>query len=238
MLPAVRPFTLLVAGGVGVAVLNGLSIWLRLLTAGAPAPLEELGAPFAGYPLLYRLFNTDGETNVPTWFTVLLLVGVAAVCAGIAAQFRRCGVGAGWRWTFLAVIFLYLSVDELAALHEETMPFMAQVVEAEGAFTFPWILIAAPLVVVLALFYAPFVWHLPRGIGVLLLLAGFLYVGGAIGMEAVGGHFYEGGQGYLSTGYVWATTVEELLEMAGAAVALYAVALFAQEKLPQPPVTA
>lgn len=237
MLPAVRPASLLAAAGAGIVVLNALSIWLRLTAAEVHRRPGAFDEPFPGFNRLFRLFQADGEANVSAWFSVMLLAATGACCAGIAARLRREGRGAGRRWGVLAGIFLFLSVDELAMLHEQTIPFMAEVVEAEGALSFPWIVIAIPLVVVVTLLYAPFVWALPRHIGGLFVLAGMLYVGGAIGLEALGGQFYDGGRGVWSQAYVWVTTIEELLEMVGAAVALYAVTRFADEMLPVRPLS-
>ncbi|WP_051515518.1 hypothetical protein [Candidatus Blastococcus massiliensis] len=161
---------------------------------------------------------------------------IAVVSLGISLALRRRGAPLRWYWGGLAAVFAYLSIDELAQVHEEASRQLEGIAEPGGALHFPWVVVAAPLVAVFVLVYARFLWRIPRHIAVLLVLAGVLYVGGALGLEVGGGSFV----GFNRT-YVLLTSLEELLEMVGAALALYAVARYADETVrtdDAPPATA
>ncbi|WP_040337016.1 hypothetical protein [Candidatus Blastococcus massiliensis] len=227
MLPAVRPATLLVTAAVVTLILTALSVWVRV-TALDPVSDALFGQhPPTGFAVAYRLFDADGEGNVPAWFSVLLLAMTALFSLGVSSLLRDRGAPLRRYWTGLAAVFLYLSVDELAMVHEELMPRLEQVVEAEGALTFSWVVVAAPLVAVFVLVYARFLWRLPRDTAALLVLAGALYVGGALGLEVVGGMVLDEVK-VVNLAYVLVTSAEEFLEMAGAALALYTVARYAR----------
>ena len=81
---------------------------------------------------------------------------------------------------------------------------------------------AAPLVILFALVYLRFLLHLPAGTRNLFILAGGLYVGGALIVDAVGANEWFQDKGitlaYLATG-----TLEELLEMQGVVVFIFAL---------------
>lgn len=227
MLPAVRPATLLVTAAALTSVLTALSVWVRVRALDPDSSALFGQDPPTAFAVAFRLFDADSEANVPTWFSVAMLLMIALISLGITTLLRDRGAPLHRYWAGLAVVFAYLSLDELAGMHEELIPRLSLVVEARGALTYPWIIVATPLVVAFALVYSRFLWRLPRRTAGLLLLAGALYVGGAIGLEAGGGLIVDE-DGRITLGYVLATSAEELLEMAGAALCLYAVADYAR----------
>lgn len=226
MLPAVRPATLLWTTVAVASGLTALSAWVRLLIVYSDEPLDEHAYPPPLRTVAHRLLSADGEGNVPAWFSTGLLGMIALVSLGIAVALRARHAADHRHWAGLAAVFAFLSLDELAGIHEELIPALGRVMETDGVLTFPWVLVAAPLVVVFAVVYAPFLRRLPRRTAGLLLLAGGLYVGGALALEMVSGTVFEENRGWNGP-YVLVTSAEELLEMLGAAVCLYAVADFA-----------
>ncbi|WP_129339722.1 hypothetical protein [Cellulomonas endophytica] len=195
---------LLAAASLGVAVLT---------VAGV---LPERVVPFAA-----RL-RVDEERSLPTLFQVLLIAACCAVAATTArAERLRGGPARGWR--LLALVLAGLAVDESLSLHEELTDPVRRVLGTSGALYFSWVVVAVPLVVLLAVVLLPFLRALPRRTVRALLLAGALYVGGAVGAEMVGGALFEAG-GKETYGYVAVSTLEELLEMAGMTVLLGATA--------------
>lgn len=74
--------------------------------------------------------------------------------------------------------------------------------------------IAAPLLLLVGILFAPFLRRLPRAIFLRFLTAGLLFVGGAFGLELVGGH-YVSSLGFGSSQYRIASSAEECLEIAG-----------------------
>ncbi|KAA3664499.1 MAG: hypothetical protein DWQ04_05380, partial [Chloroflexi bacterium] len=98
-----------------------------------------------------------------------------------------------------------------------------------GYLTFPWLIVFVPLVIHFAIVYLRFLLHLPTRIRNTVILAALLYVGGAVVVEAVSANrwFIDGG---VSFPYLAIATVEELFEMLGAIVFLYALLLVAKDE--------
>ncbi len=165
-----------------------------------------------------RLFSLDSERNVPAWFTVLLLLGVAVAMARAAfvefAQRR----GTAWGWSVLALGFVYLAADEQLGLHERLEQFADSVPDFGGIFHFRWVAAVLPVVLVVGIGFIPFLLRLPRPTAVRLVVAGAVYVGGALGMEMVGGIARAAGEPGIA--YVLSATIEETLEMLGGLLAL------------------
>jgi hypothetical protein len=169
-----------------------------------------------------RLVWVDGEANIPAWYSAGLLLLCAFLLGTItlAQHFRPDGRLAGW--LFLTVIFVFLSLDEIAQFHELSIAPLRQHFELTGYLHYAWILPAALCVILFGLGYVRFLARLPARTRQLFLLAGAVYVAGALGVEAVSGQqaFLHGEQ---NLAYHAITTVEELLEMAGITLFLYAL---------------
>lgn len=228
MVPIGNTRRLLTALGAAAIVINLVSLVLRLIATDPEIAAElesgERQPVFFGYQGLLRIFSVDQEANLASWLSATILLLSALVVWGIAAD-RRAAGDRWWRhWTFLSVTFAYLSADEAARLHESAEVVVDSLVDARGIFSFGWILLAAPIVLAFALTYFGFLRALPVTIGRLVLIAAALYVGGAMGVEAIGGLAYDlngGRKGSLA--FVLASSIEESLEMAGALVFLAAM---------------
>jgi hypothetical protein len=236
LLTDARRFTVLVLAG--VLALNTVSLVLRLLALRWDVSVidpDDIGpGGFPAFSVLLRQFSTDIEGNVPTWSNAALMLVAALLAWGVSIQAR---LAAGpWRrhWAVLAAAFAYLSLDEATGLHERTIPYVADVVGTGDLTNAGWGLVAGPITAVLALIYIPFLRGMPARTGRLLVAAGAIYLSGALGMEVVGAlslDVEELGDGFA---YVLASTVEELLEMLGVTVLLYAVLTYrASEVLPR-----
>lgn len=180
---------------------------------------------------LYQLFNFDEESSVPVWFSAIALVACAALLAAIARHaFKRQDKGARY-WALLGFIFLFLSFDEAAAIHEQLIPLGRRLVPTGGAFYFAWIIPYGIALAVLLVVLVPFLKSLPRQTMWLFLFAGALYVGGAIGLEMVGGAVISAaGIGGSLPAYHLVATAEETLEMLGIATFIYALIRYMAEQ--------
>ncbi len=90
-----------------------------------------------------------------------------------------------------------------------------------GAFYFPWVLLGAAFALIVACTYVRFLRHLPGDTRRLFLLGGALFVGGAVGIEIIGGIYVV--RFGATNPYAVISATEELLEMLGVIVFLHAV---------------
>ena len=170
--------------------------------------------------------DLDGEENcLPTWYQVCSLfacfIGLGVITlAKRAAQDR-------WarHWGFLALAFLYLSLDESVSLHEQLSK-LGHFFKGGGIVHDMWVIPALLLVAFFGLAYLKFLWHLPLQISALFIIAGGVYVFGAAGMEIISGHYLNTHQASLVNGenflYKMLDTVEETLEMLGIVMFIHA----------------
>lgn len=168
---------------------------------------------FPGLGTLHLLLYVDGEANVPTWFSVLLLFVAAQQLWQVADASRR--LRDGWQpyWRVLAVVFAYLSCDELAQFHEASdSPLQSATHESSGYLKYTWVILALPLVAAFAVAYLRFLRALAPRTRNAFLLAGVLYVGAAAGLEMVGGEI-DTVYGQDTMAYKLETVVEEGSEM-------------------------
>jgi hypothetical protein len=167
-----------------------------------------------------RIFNVAREQSLPTWYASLqaLLVSVTAW-----ALWR---IEAARGWLFVSLFFLYVSIDDAAAVHERvatalsetfpTLPFL------ESYPSFSWHLLVAPILAAGLLAVAVYQWRrIPTRRTLLLIGAGlaafaisqsFDVLEGVDGLfegwaEALGVADYTVGHGFRAS--------EEWLEMLG-----------------------
>jgi hypothetical protein len=168
---------------------------------------------------LVCLLSLSDEQNLPTWYSSMLLFACGASLLFTAAAVRRARGPFLRRWQLLGVLFIYLSLDEAVQLHER----LNGLLPLHGAFHFSWIIPVAILLVPLGVAYLGFLAHLPAPIRWRFVIAGVVYVTGALAMEVPLGIWAER-HGEDNLGYVLIDWVEETLEMSGAGMFLVAIA--------------
>ncbi len=192
--------------------LYGVVAALLVISTTVRLAQVEAHLDFTGLASLRRWFDVDGEGNVPTWFSCILLF----LCAQAMWALSRCRTEESQRWRrherALAVVFVYLSIDELTQVHEQTIAPLQRMFGLSGALSFAWVLLAVPVTGLFAVLMIGYLRALPVRVGVSMVLAGLVYVGAAAGVELVGGLLWS--EDRLQTAaYVLETTVEEGLEM-------------------------
>jgi hypothetical protein len=168
------------------------------------------------------VFDADLEQSLATWVSCLLLLAVAVLLGVIAAARAQEGDRFRRHWLALAVLAGLASLSEVAMLHERVGLTIGPHLQTTGFLYHAWVIPASVLVVIVALTFLRFLLHQPPRTRLLFLLAGGLYVGGALGMEFIGASINEQ-HGPESLRYTLLTDVEEFLEMLGAIVAIYAL---------------
>lgn len=182
------------------------------------------------------LFDIDEEANVPSWFSSVLLL----ICAGLLwAHARHAQESSDPHrrgWAGLAGIFLFASLDETAAIHERVGALLKGVRGLHPSLYFAWVVPAIALLIVFALVYARFVFALPKPTRVRFIVAGVLYVGGAVGIEMLGGN-HASRYGMKTPGFGLLTHAEELCEMLGLVLFIYGLMRSAEERFAEIRVT-
>lgn len=175
-----------------------------------------------------NFFSLDQENNLPTWyqsFSLLLCAGLLGVIAGLRRQesdpFAR-------HWTALSCVFVYLSLDEMASIHERIFNPLLRFITAHSPFHwlfFGWTVFGTAFVALVLVAFIPFLRHLPAWASRAFLLAGSIYVGGAVALEKIG-DLAGDRWGITSLPYVLLSTLEEVGEMAGILLFLRALLTF------------
>ncbi|MDY6919155.1 MAG: hypothetical protein SV765_02955 [Pseudomonadota bacterium] len=168
-----------------------------------------------------KLVDFNSERNVPTLFSTLLLL-IASTLLFIIAVNQKAQGGFPKAWLGLSLIFLFLGVDEISSIHEHfTLP-AREAFGASGLFYFAWVIPYGVALLILAAVYFRFLMALPKPTLVLFIISGVVFVSGAIGFEMLGGRHDEltKDKGTLHQIYY---TCEELLEMLGVAIFIYAL---------------
>jgi hypothetical protein len=163
-------------------------------------------------------FDVDHESNIPTLYSTLAILGCAVLLRVIARQKREAGDRWSRQWTFMSIIFLGLAADEFLGFHEGIN---AQL-DPSGFTRAPWVAVGIVFTIAVALIFFPMIVRLPAPIRRLFILAALIYLSGATLMETVGGHYVKV-WGRDSLSYTFCATAEEFLEMMGIVVFIYAL---------------
>lgn len=185
--------------------------------AGLAAEILKSTLKLKGDRGFVPVFSLSYEGNVPTWYTSLILFSAAALLFLIAAEARESRAPFALHWLVLGAGFLFISMDEVVSLHEQT-----GWLRLRGVLYFSWVIPAAVVVLLVGLSYLRFLKHLPPRTRIRFLIAGAIYVGGAVGMELPLGYWTEmaGTNNFVYGAIDW---VEESMEILG--VTLFLLAL-------------
>lgn len=171
---------------------------------------------------LVYIFDFDIEGNVPTLYSAVALLFCAALLAIIARSNQK--KDGRWRnyWLGLAVVFLFLAVDEGVGLHEYLSDIFEKFMEAEGLLYFLWVVPYGVATAIAGLIYLRFVLNLPKPTRALFVTAGAIFLTGAVGIEMLSAREVDQHSVYTIT-YCLLYTVEELFEMLGIVLFIYAL---------------
>lgn len=165
---------------------------------------------------LVALFNLDGERNLPALYSVCLLAFAALLLAVITLVKHQRRERHLLSWALLTLGFFLMSVDESWSFHERLVEPVRRVTGSGPAqlFYYAWVIPGIALVAAIGVTYLRFLSALPAVTRNAFLVAAAVYLGGAIGMETLGGA-YAARHGYDNLSYALLVVVEEGMEMAG-----------------------
>jgi len=191
-----------------------LALVTALLSA---AHVVAITAYFGGYVdcsyWQVSIFDLDAEQSLGTWFSAVLLLLAGRLLVEEHSRSRDAGCAQQRGWALLAVGFHLLSLDEVAGLHESLNTALE---------TTSWTLFGAAGAALLLLVFAPFLGRLDGRTRAVFLVAGLIYLGGAIGVER-STDFYADTDQLHSLAYNLWNTLEETLEMAGVVLFIHAL---------------
>ena len=139
---------------------------------------------------LYRLLDVGDEKSLPTYFSTLNLLFSSILIYIIYRHEKASDRSDRFYWLFLSLLFLFLSFDEFASIHEKFAKVYDSLVEKNFIYpvleTHGWILFGIAFVLIIVLALIPFLRNLPKDTRRYFLISGFVFVTGAIGFELVG----------------------------------------------------
>lgn len=177
-------------------------------------------------------FLVEEEMSFPTVFSFVLLLLISTLLAAISILTRQTDPRTAGKWLLLAGVFLFLSLDEILALHEvlDRRVMMRLFPGPDTPMGVLWTIPYVIAMILLGAWFWRFFWGLPQPTRMLFSIAALLFIAGAIGADTILGPFFEAhGMEFMD----WvATTLEETLEMAGAITFIYALALYLEREFP------
>jgi hypothetical protein len=212
----VRNVLLLVV--MGLTVVGTLTVLYVYLLADQGYEDTYLGRRF------YLVFDPRGDLSLHDWFSTLALFGCAGLSALIALTTRAERGPYVVHWIVLSLIFLYLSADEAAALHERASDELRNP-EGDNPWLEPWVGPAAALILIYGFIYLRLVLDLPPRVRRALVLGVVVLVAGAVGFEVLQSHLANIGVLANTLGYALVATGEQFLEMLGVVIIVYALML-------------
>lgn len=164
---------------------------------------------------IFRTFDVDAESSIPTWYSSLALAFAAALLILIVRELMaREETRDIPRWSTLAAGFAFMSIDEIAGFHEQAAKLLHMIGRFEGWLRYPWVILAIGAMIVLFPYFFDYLKRMEPRMRRQFIVAGLIFVGGAVGVQMIGARVrHEWGKDCVA--YLACVHVEEFLEMAG-----------------------
>jgi len=136
-----------------------------------------------------RIFDVGEERSIPTWFESIQFLLCSMLLAVIAVAKKQRNDRYSLHWSVLSAIFLLLSLDEVASIHEAIGAQSERLLHGttgftpSGAISFFWVVPGGLFVFIVLLAYLRFLAHLPKRTRRWFVFAGAVFVLGALGFE-------------------------------------------------------
>lgn len=187
--------------------------------------------PYNEFSKFIYIFDVDHDNSIPTWYSSFALIIAALLLGLIAAVKVRSGDHFFRYWTGLFIIFTFMSIDEVVMIHERAGDVLTALLpHCSGFFHYAWVLFGIPLTLIFVLVYLRFLLHLPSKTAYQFLLAGAIFVAGALGMEMFAAR-YDSLYGNENLMFNLITAVEEYLEMLGVIVFIHTLLSYINTQL-------
>ena len=163
----------------------------------------------------FLLFNMDKEVNIPTLFSVILLLICASLISIISKGYNFKNNKLKKRWATLRGVFIFLTLDEGLQIHELLIiPSIKPMLPA--ILTIVWVIPYGILAAFALVYFIPILISLPAALKRRTLFSGGIYLLGALGFEMIGSFLVRTGDIRLhGISYGLIVTIEETLEVIG-----------------------
>ena len=199
-------------------ILKYLAIGLALAGFWGLISNQFLG-DFILKPTFLRLTDLKEEVSIGTWYSSSILLISSLLLFLIALIEKKKNHSFTSHWKLLSFIFLFLSLDEAASIHE-VGDGLHDILGINTATTFLWTVPYTILLVFLIFWYYKFLSYLPKKTRNLFLISGGIFIFGALGLELFAA---------VLTQFGWANMVpltviiEEFCEIFGVTLFIYAL---------------
>jgi hypothetical protein len=133
---------------------------------------------------LSQLLDLNGEANVPAWYSSMLLFVCGLAAAAVAGRHKR---GERWGWNGISLALIAMSIDETAQIHERLTVPEAYLGPYGPIHNITWVFAGTVIAGAVAGIFLRTVLSAPPRVRNGVFIAGAVYIGGAVGMEALGG---------------------------------------------------
>jgi hypothetical protein len=169
---------------------------------------------------LSNRFDFNDESSVPTWYNAILLFVLSTLCWINYYHTKKTTKNT---WLILSLVFLLLSIDEIAGLHENILQFVHIAFFGWGVSSVAingWLLLSPVILMILYLLYRFVLAKLDNDTLVLFILAGAIYISGSVIIEGLTSALVIYDNNFLTNGLF--TALEETMEILGIIIAIYA----------------
>lgn len=164
---------------------------------------------------LFRALNVNREDSIPNWYSSLGLALAAVLLALIVRELdARKETLERSRWITLAAGFTFMSIDEIAGFHEQIGRIVGRIRHFDGWLSYAWVIVALGALLMMIPYFFAFLKRMEPRMRRRFLVAGFIFVGGAVGFEMIGGRIQDQ-WGEDCLGYLVSVHIEEFMEMTG-----------------------
>lgn len=189
-----------------------------VLVAHGIAMVSKYGLGYDYVLGLVPMFDFYEEHNIPTYFSAINLLLTAALLYWIAEIVARTSRKLAVPWRVLSFGFMFMSVDEfcdarMIISRASKALLSSQNITSLPYFSVAWTVPITAIVVLLAVYFFPFLLRLRKVYLINFAIAGALFVFATLGLETIEGFHTITTNGVRDFTFMLYVTVEEALEI-------------------------
>lgn len=208
--------------------------WLTLWLANA---IQDITIWLTGTSAKIWVLDLDFEESFYTWFSTVMLSAAAFMCFFLSLKDHGQTKNVKTQWRILGSLFFLLSADETLSFHERISGMLSTSFTTSGMFEFAWVIPALIIIPIFLFLFFPFIRHLHTHVSYTIIIAGAIFVFGAVGMEMIAGIFISENNSqddvFTSPMYRFLVNIEEGLEVLGVIVFIKALLMQAEIYFPE-----